>query len=131
MTFKDETIKSEWHDERLKSDIKVLVYALAGYCRDKFEDMEPTITSVFYQKGQFGSQTSVHEEWRGVDVTLRGFNAILVDAAMKDATEWINNNFMLSTPGMKPAVYHTTGHGWHIHLQVARHSGLTVVRRGV
>ena len=129
MQFKTDELISEWLDERLKTDVKAIVYAAVGRASDIYPNLKARITAVYYQKGQYGSQTSVHEEWRGVDMSLVGSDVGEADTAMKELTQWLNDTFFIPGADMKVAVYHTTGYGWHIHIQVSRMGGTIILRR--
>lgn len=127
MKFKTSETEQEFNDPSLKSDVKTLFYLLVGYVAVHWPDVIVEVTDVFYQQGEFNSQSATHQEWRAIDVVLRGAS----ETHTRSLEEWLNQNVMLSAPGMKPAVYHTIGHGLHLHLQTSKMGRPTIVRTNV
>lgn len=125
--FKSAQAEAEFRDHRLKSDAKALLYLIVGYVAATWPDAAVEVTDVFYHKGEFNSQSATHEEWRAIDIVLRGGS----DEQGRELGEWLNQTAMLSAPDMKPAVYHTTGHGLHLHLQTSKTGRITIVRTNV
>lgn len=123
MKFKDVRTKAEFNDPRLKSDVRIIAFALTSYVQYKYgRDIE--ITDVFYQRGEFNSITPVHEEWRGIDCVLRGMS--MEEGAAIEA--WVNENFKLAATGMLACVFHEAGYGLHFHLQVSIAAGTQIAR---
>lgn len=127
MKFKSPETEAEFRDPRLKSDVKALLYLVVGYVAVAWPQVAVEVTDVFYNKGEFNSQSATHEEWRAIDLALRGAS----DAQSRELADWMNQNVILSAPGMKPAVYHTTGHGLHLHLQTSKLGRITIMRTNV
>lgn len=124
MKFKTPETEVEFLDGRLKSDVKALLCLAVGYVAINWPDVDVEVTDVFYPKGEFNSQGATHEEWRAIDIVLRNSS----DANSKELAQWLNQNAMLSVPEMKPAVYHSTGHGLHLHLQTSKLGRITIMR---
>lgn len=127
MKFKTPETFAEFNDPRLKSDVIALFYMAVGYVALVWPDISVEVTDVFYRKGEFNSQSSTHEEGRAIDIVLRGGS----EAQSEELAEWLNQSVMLSAPDMKPAVYHTTGHRLHLHLQTSKTGRITIVRTNV
>lgn len=129
MECKTADVAAEWLDSRLASDVRGMVYWADGYVRDLFPGYHVLVTEVFYEKGEFGSTTDVHETWRGVDLVVVDAKGNRAGEKLHlDLADAMNGFFTLPAPGMKPAVYHTTGYGWHLHIQGSRVGGVHLVR---
>lgn len=124
MKFKTPETEKEFRDPLVKSDVIALLYMVVGYVAAHWPDVVVEVTDVIYERGEFNSQSGTHEEGRAIDLVLRG----AAEAYTRALEEWLNQNVMLSAPGMKPAVYHTTGHGLHLHLQTSKTGRITIVR---
>jgi len=123
MKFKTEATRKEFDNELLKSDVRVMVYAIDGYVRHIF-GLELEITDVWYPKGAFNSETVVHEDWRGIDAVIRE----ATEAQIKKLKKWIRRTFVLAAKAMVPCVYHDSGTGLHLHCQTSVLPGITIVR---
>lgn len=125
MKFKTPETEVEFNDPSLKSDVIALFYMLVGYVAVHWPDVVVEVTDVFYEQGEFGSKSATHETHRAIDVALRG----ATNGQCEELGEWVNQNVVLSAPGMKPVVYHNVRTGLHIHIQTSISGHVTIVRR--
>lgn len=56
---------------------------------------------------------SVHQFWGGIDISTRGYEY----DDISDARKIINSEFPYGRGRTQTAVYHSIGHGFHLHLQ--------------
>jgi len=60
---------------------------------------------------------SVHQYWRGIDISIRGFDLNIVKG--KAATLCKLHPYDIKRPALKSFLVHDTGMGTHLHIQTA------------
>jgi hypothetical protein len=88
----------------------MIFYDLACYLEDN-NVKEITITSILRPQ----DLSSVHAYGRGMDIRA-DFSPEIRDKA----TKYINGKYPYNTYSHETCIYHNTGNGWHLHLQVAK-----------
>lgn len=114
--FKHINLVDEW--KQLLIVNPKLVFITLNYAREIA--LPITITHILRSKAQQLAfypgkpyKPSVHESWRGIDISLRGVKISLA----KEAVEKINQWFPYGKQGIKTALIHDIGLGNHLHLQ--------------
>lgn len=121
INFKTERIAAEWYDLRLDKRLRVILYALAGYCFDKYQKFlvitelsrsEAERREIYADDPVMREKVGVHEVWRAADVRTHEFTS----AEIQDLVGWLNDCFEYSN-GKPTALAHDVS-GYHIHIQV-------------
>lgn len=128
--FKTERQFAEWLDPRVDSRLKVIIYAVAGFCFDTFGKFV-TITEIirtvaerleiYKDNPEMAGKVGVHEVGRAMDIRTIGFTPQEIAQLLK----FLNENFEYDGK-YETAVYHDVV-GFHIHLQVDQ-DGMTSIK---
>lgn len=132
ITFKTDKEKQEWESGKLDSRLYIIVCSLSGFVQNKFhKDIEITgidrsqneQDNIYkdnpdYQKAKW---YSVHQFWRGVDISVKYFTDIEKLAILEFLNQFEYGN------DKKTALIHNAGYGTHLHIQT-NSSGITVLK---
>jgi len=129
ITFKNAKIEREFMANGLRSDVRVIVIALAAHI-EALHGIDIVVTSVDEEPG-VKRKSRAHAKGRAVDVRTKDWPK---DAAAS-AGDWVNSRFATgayfkSGRPMRVAVYHDSGYGPHFHLQVAKGRPVQVMYAG-
>jgi len=129
LQFKDSKLTAEWHDAKLRPELRVIVLAANGYAELRYE--RSLVVSSIYRTPEdnaaLHSKSFTHPEWRAVDCSAHGFERVkpaLVDWTQEefdDIGSFVNNLLDTGFGSIMPVCYSEKhGTGKHLHFQVAK-----------
>jgi hypothetical protein len=114
--FKKQGLSLEWAQLILKNP--KLVHIVLDYCKEMGESA--LLTEIFrtdeMQLSYYPNQPklkSVHQYWRGVDISIKDLDRKKVDKAVAK----VNARFVYGKVGLLSLKVHDVGHGLHLHCQ--------------
>jgi len=116
--FKEHILSSQFDSLLLDSRLKFIIYALAGFIANEFG--KPLVITSIFRPGDKG----VHGYWRGIDIRTYYYLA----EEITEILEFINKTLPYGYGAYKTALYHNTGQGDHIHIQVSRNDHTKIIK---
>jgi len=114
--FKHEELYSQIVSNKVRPEIRMLAVATAS----RLGGLDVVVTGVLGEKG-IKRKSKTHEEGRAIDIRTKDWS----DGFAQQVEMWLNATFSTGAEfddgrAMNVCVYHDSGYGRHLHIQVAR-----------
>lgn len=117
-TIKDDCTMEDF--KMLNPNLLILFSTLLNFARNN--DLPVCITSIITDRNGIRTASTTHEEGRAIDISVKGWDAKDIQGLIS-VMEYHHSNISAisaSTLKPRPVVWHDSGYGDHLHLQVKR-----------